>query len=363
MKTRSVITSRSPVRWIGLTLLAAGGCGPDLFYLPSIALGQLDAILNSVPLERAIATAPLDEEQISKLELIIDVRAFAEQAMGLDPGESFTLFVDTGPTSNAYNISASAKHRFQPMHWTFPLIGSVPYLVYFDLDQAERYVQELVDRNLDVFMYEVDAYSTMNAIPNPVRSAMLRRDEISIVDTVIHELLHDNVWRLNATTFNESLATFYGRTGAQAYFRDRFPDQPELAEQAVTRYADYDRFTAYILDLYGSLETYYADPGTPQSKIAGREALYQQGRDRFFADVHPFMNIPENFDWVERLPTNNAWMLANYRYNLDLDVFQAVFDATGQNWRTALEVFGQAAAADEPIAFMNAWLADAEPAG
>ncbi len=339
-----------------LLLALAGGCGPDLLYLPMLAAGQLGAIVNSMPIDAALAGDTLTSEERAKLELIVDAREYGIQTIGLDAGHSFTTFVDTTDALQAYNVSASHKDRFEAVTWTFPIVGTFPYLMYFDADQAEHQVEFLAERDYDVFMYEVDAYSTMNTIPNPVRSTMLRRSDFSLVETVIHEMLHDTVWKANATTFNESLATFVGRAGAVAYFRDRFPDQPELVEQAIARNEDSDRYNAFIFELYAGLDAFYISDRTSEEKIAGREDIVQAARERFAREIQPLMNFPENYDWVEYLPANNAWLLGNYRYNLDLESFEQVYQLTGENWELALDVFEDASRAADPYAYLRAWV-------
>lgn len=356
MKTKSVMATRGATL-LFLTALGGGGCGPDLLYLPRLAIGQLGTIVTSVPIEEALNNGDLAPEEAAKLELVVDARAYGIETIGLSFGQSFTTFVDT--SSQAYNVSACQKDRFEPVTWTFPIFGIFPYLIFFDRAEADRYFERLAAADYDVFMYEVDAYSTMNAIPNPVRSTMLRRSEFSLVETVLHEMLHDTVWKVNATTFNESLATFVGRTGAVAYFRDRFPDEPELVETAMARNEDNDRYNAFLFELYWELDAFYGSDRTRAEKIAGREEIVQGARDRFAQDIQPLMNFPENYDWVEHLPANNAWLLGHYRYNLDLEVFGEVYEAVGGDWAAALEVFRQASRADDPFAFLRAWVASA----
>ena len=358
MKTKRVETKHGAVLLL-LAALFGGGCGPDLLYLPRLAMGQLGAIVTSVPIEEALNNGDLAPEEAAKLELVVDARAYGVESIGLSPGQSFTTFVYTDDSSQAYNVSACQKDRFEAVTWTFPIFGGFPYLIFFDRAEADRYFERLAAADYDVFMYEVDAYSTMNAIPNPVRSAMLRRSEFSLVETVLHEMLHDTVWKVNATTFNESLATFVGRTGAVAYFRDRFPDEPELVETAMARNEDTDRYNDFLFELHWELDAFYRSDRTRAEKIAGREEIVQGARDRFAQEVQPLMHFPENYDWVERLPANNAWLLGNYRYNLDLDVFGEVYEAVGGDWPAALDVFRQASRADDPFAFLRAWVASA----
>ncbi len=340
--------------------ILASGCGPDLLYLPSLFFGQADVLLRSVPVERAIASGNLTDEQVSKLRLIQDARTFARDRMGLQIGDSFTTFYDTGDSARAYNVSASKMDTFEPVTWSFPFVGAVPYLGFFNEDQARREADKLERTGFDIYMYPIDAYSTLNFLPDPVRSTLLRRGEFSLIDTIIHELLHNTIWRAGDVNFNESLATFVGRAGAEQFLIDNFPDQPETIESARRRYEDIDRYNAFIFDLYNELALFYASDLSSEDKIAGREGIFAEGRQRFDEQILPLMNTPERYEWVQNLPANNAWMLGNYRYNLDLDLFARVHEATGRNWTQSMSVFQSSADAADPIAFLQEWLNESE---
>ena len=301
---------------------SVGGCGVDFAYLIPAATGQLDIIFNAVPIDDAIATGDLSDETVQKLRLVQDVRDFARDTIGLNAGQHYTTFYDAHGEAVAYNLSASRKDRFQPFIWTFPFVGSVPYLGFFDADAVFARRDELVAEGYDVFIYEIDAYYALGIYPNPVLSPMLKRSEESLIDTVIHELVHATIIRLDDTPFNESLATYIGRTGAVEYLDDRFADQPERRAIAIARFEDSDRYAAFILSLYNDLDAYYTSDLSSAAKIAGRAAVYEAGRERFAAEVLPQMNLPDNYSWVESLPVNNAFMLGVRRYNLDLDAFR-----------------------------------------
>ena len=236
------------------------------------------------------------------------------------------------------------------------VVGTIPYLGFFDENRAVNQETTLNDQGYDTYSYEVAAYSTLNFLPNPVRSTMLNRDDVALVDVVIHELLHNTVYRPSDTDFNESLATFVGRTGAIQYIRDRHPDNTDAIEFAVKRYEDNDRYVDFIFDFQNDLIDYYNSDMSSEDKIANRETVFQSARDDFAADVQPLMNTPENYDWVQNLPTNNAWMLGNYRYNLDLDLFADVFTAAGNDWPTAIAVYKSATLEPDPKAFLRTYI-------
>jgi predicted aminopeptidase len=177
---------------------------------------------------------------------------------------------------------------------------------------------------------------------------------------VFHELLHGTIWRPNDVTFNESLATFVGRTAAIEYTADRYPEQPELVQNAIDQFEDVDRFSDFMSTVFNDLDGFYSSELTTEAKIAGREAVYQAARDRFAAEVQSLMNDPDAYEWVRNLPTNNAWLLGVRRYNLDLDVFQDLFTTTGEDWTVSLQLFRAAVAEPDPYAYLRTWLTTAD---
>jgi len=336
------------------------GCGVDWAYIVAAASGQIDILNYSMPLSQAVESAALTSEQRSKLELIHDARVYAHDIIGLTVKDNFTLFYDSGGEPVAFNVSASRKDAFEPRTWTFPIVGTIPYLGFFDRQAATAKYNELAMEQLDVFMYEVDAYSGLGFFPSVVLSPMLERSEISLADTVFHELLHSTIWRPNDVSFNESLATFVGRTAALEYLAHRYPEAPELLQYASDQFADGDRFNDFMLSLFNELDGFYSTDLSAETKIATREALYQAGRDRFAAEIQSLMNHPDAYEWVQDLPTNNAWLLGVRRYNLDLDVFQDAFTETGEDWSASLQLFRAAAAAPDAFVYLRSWLTESQ---
>ncbi len=337
--------------------LLVGGCGVDFAYLIPAAAGQINLLLRSVPIKEAIEDGGLTEEQAAKLRLIQDARAYARDVIGLNVRNNYTRFYNSAGRPVAFNVSASRKDAFEPWLWRFPIVGTVPYLGYFNRAAADAKADELASRALDVFVYEIDAYSGLGFVPNLVLSPMLERSDISLVETVFHELLHSTVWRQNATSFNESLATFFGRVGTIKYLADRYPDRPEVIQETFELFEDSDRFSDAMLTLFNDLDSFYSSNLSSNAKVAGREVVYQAARERFATEVQPLMNQPESYDWVGDLPTNNAWMLGFRRYNLDLEVFDLAFTEVGEEWSESLRLFQAATDASDPYAYLRTWLA------
>jgi len=330
-----------------LFLLANASCGIDFIYLLPAAIGQLDLLVRSVPVEEALGSGTLTAEQLAKLNLVVEVRDYAEQEIGLNTTNTYELFFNAGDQPVAYNLSASRSDALEAHTWTFPVIGEVPYLGYFDFGAAKFKKEQLQNLGYDVYIYEIDAYNMGDFLPNPILSPMLDRDEVRLVEVVIHELLHSTIWRANDTTFNESLATFVGRQGAVNYYQDRYADQPERSLEVMARYEDEDRFADFALGLISELEDFYASDLSSEEKISGKEVKVQEAIDRFTGEIQQQLNYPENYDWVQDIQANNAYLLGLQRYHLDLEVFANVFLAAEGDWSVALYDFAQATRTDQ----------------
>ena len=336
-------------------LLNVAGCDVDWTYALSAVFGQINLLQRTVPLDDVLANGNLTDDQLAKLELIIAARLFARDRIGLYVENSFTTYYDSGDEPVATNLSASRRDRFEPLLWTFPVVGTIPYLGYFDAAAARQRRDSLVEQGWDVFLYEIDAYNVGVISENPVLSPVLRRDDYDLADLVIHELLHATIWRANDVNFNESMATFIGRTGAGQFFSQRFPDDPDQAAAVAGSFEDADRYFEFSLGLYAELDAFYGSDLTSNAKISGRDAIFQAARDRFRTDVQPLMHTPDRFDFVQDLPVNNAFLAGIQRYN-DLNDFALVFAASGQNWPVTIRVFREAAATEgDAFAYLRNW--------
>ena len=337
-------------------LLPVVGCGLDIPYLLGAGLGQVNLMLNSETVTDALQGNRLTDDERAKLELIVEARAYARDVIGLTVNDNYTMFFNSEGLPVAYNVSACRKDAFVPATWTFPIVGTIPYLGYFSEPAANMKLEALQQAGYDTFRYEIDAYSGLAFFPSIILSPMLNRGDGSLVETVFHELLHSTIWRADATSFNESLATFVGRTAAVEFLGVKFPDDPDYIAGLLQRFEDSDRYNAFMLTLFEELDAYYGSDASSEEKIAGRDAKFAAGWERFEQEVRPLMNNPENYAWVVNTPSNNAWMMTIRRYNLDLDVFERVHEATNQDWSASLALFRAAAGSGNPYAYLETWL-------
>jgi predicted aminopeptidase len=340
-----------------LGLVVVLGCA-EISYMLGAAGAELNLLSSMVPIEQGLTDTSLTEEELAKLDLVIRTRDYAEQTIGLNVGQSYRNFVNLHGNPLAWNLSASRKDAIVPYVWNLPFVGSISYLGYFNFDEAKAERDRLVGEGYDTMLYELDAYSTVGLLPDPMTSAMLRRDNVNLVDTVIHELLHNTIWCASDAVFSESLATFVGRTGAVEFLTVHFGSDAPIAHEAEISYEDMDRFNAFLLALTGRLDELYDSNVGSEAKIAARATIFEDGRQRVTSELLPTLNEPERYQSYAAFPFNNAFLMVNGRYNTDLTLFQRVYDQPGHSWPASLAVFGYAAATADPFGYVRTWLGD-----
>ena len=125
------------------------------------------------------------------------------------------------------------------------------------------------------------AFSTLGWFNDPLLSTTVRADSVDLVNTVIHELMHNKYFASGDAAFNESLANFVGARGAEWFFAARADSV--RAARAAARWADDRLLATFWGALYRELDSAFAaHPGDSLRvrRIAARTAIYAAARER-----------------------------------------------------------------------------------
>lgn len=332
-----------------LLALLTSACSPG--YVLRAAYEEAKILSRREPIRELVEDPSTPPERREKLALVLQARTFADRALELDVGESYTTFSELDSDTLALVLSAAHPDRFQAHTWWFPIVGSVPYKGFFSEKAARREIRKLEAEGFDTYLRPTSAFSTLGWFNDPVVSPVLRAGEIDLVNTVIHELLHNTVFVPGEVAFNESFANFVGGRGAIEFFCRR--DGPDAATCRTARAAWEDDllFGRFLSGLVAELEALYARPDlTREQKIAAREEVFRRARERFAAEIRPALQV-QSFAGFERSPLNNATLISRRLYYHRLDLFERVFRAYGGDLpATIAAVVRVAEGADDPYA-------------
>jgi predicted aminopeptidase len=267
--------------------------------------------------------------------MVLEARQFAVDSLRLDAEESFTSFSQLDRDTLVLVVSAAYRDRLARKTWWFPVVGSFPYKGFFDFAEAQRTAQQLRDQGFDVTVGPSSAFSTLGWFNDPLVSTTVKADSVTLVNTVLHELLHTTFFAKGQVSFNESFATFVGGRGAEHFFRAK--GDSTLLKRAQDDWHDDLLLGAFWERTAKEIDSVFA--ALPDSatalRIASRDTVYARARRRLVDSVGPQLRgYPVG--WVERVPLNNAVLLSRRVYAERLDRFDSVYAAAGGDIKEAI---------------------------
>ena len=331
-----------------LCTVCLSGCG--LGYLLHVAGGQVSILARQRPVADVLEDEPLTPQERQKIHLILEVRAFAINQLGLYDSNSYTTFVRLDRPYVSYNLTAAPPDALIPYSWRFPFVGRTPYKGFFNQDYALREQRALEQQGYDTYVRGVRAYSTLGYFTDPILSSMLVYDNFFLVNTIIHEMLHQTIWIKGSVSFNESLANFVGERGTLAYLAQRYgTDAPEYQRYRDQR-ADALVLHEYMRALIERLEALYHEPISRADKLQRRAQIFAQAVTAY-PDVLARMKTADYRTFFERQPLNNAVLLAFRVYNRDPTFFEQALAEQGGDLRRMIAYFTTLRADQIPAQF------------
>lgn len=333
----------------------------DPIYFLHVAGGELNSLNRAKPITKVISEGKITEDQKQKLLLVLEVREYARARIGLNVSTAYTTYEDIAGAPVAYAVSGVRKDKLEPYEWEYPIIGKYEAKGFFSMDLAESEAKRLQGACYDTTISEVAGFSTMGILPDPIRSSNLLDDQIGLADLVFHELTHNTIFKPDDTQFNESMATFVGRTAALEYFQKTFGDTSPEALAAGNRVADSRVIDEYVSDLFDELSALYAQPISSEEKISRREEVFAKYRQSYKEKYEPRLNQPQRFEGIVTIATDNATLLAAHRYNSRLDIYELAFVETGRNLSSMIKLLQRASRHKDSMKYLQEWTVRRRP--
>lgn len=310
--------------WLGVAvgavvLLGLLVFGERLIYLVGAARFQAELLWGRVPNEQV----ELEPERMERLRQVPEIKAFGKQ-IGLAAIGNYDTINPTWDRT-IWNVSGADPVRFENRRWWFPIVGSVPYLGFFDEAKADAEVAELEADGLDVYKRTAGAYSTLGWFEDPLTPNMLKWSEHHLANTILHELAHATVWIPGSVQFNESFANFVGDEASDRYMRAKYGDDSEQVRAMQARLADATRWRQMLHAVYLELDAVYEDPALDrEQKLARKAAVFADLPRRVelggFAEPDRYLKAAREGTW------NNARMMQYRTYNRSRSWFQALYE-------------------------------------
>jgi predicted aminopeptidase len=313
---------------LGLTL---SGC-----YTLKSAYNQVSILVNRQSYESLLEKPSLSEDQKRKLHLAQSVRDFALTELGLSSNGNYQQVTWLDRPYVVWAVSASDPWALKSHQWSFPIVGKVPYLGFFNLQEAQEKEKELSAEGYDTYVRGVSAYSTLGWFADPLLSSMLNYKDEVLAETLIHELVHTTLWIPDNVNFNERLASYLGQKGAELYFLKT--EGPESASYQRMKNATHDDqlFSSFITEELRELDLWYKKINSDVRDPAEKSKRIREIQDRFSQQVKPKMKGPD-WDQFDQVKLNNARLLLYRTYLSDFTSFDRLWQSVNGDFKAFLQ--------------------------
>jgi len=303
--------------FLAITLSVGVLYGDVLGYLVKQASGQARVILKAESRESYLAKPETPPEHRQKLELVDEIRRFAFDSLGLKPNKSYLKVYDQKGQPLLWVITASKKYALEPKTWKFPITGTVTYKGFFDKDDAGKEQQFLEAQGYETRIREVNAWSTLGYLPDPILSEMLNGSVGDLANVIIHELSHGTVFISGDVEESENLASFIGDVGAGIFLEKKFGTQsPELFEYK-TADEDYRKLAVHLLSGASVLDSLYTSDSFSALVPAEKDSVKTGYIRKIMGDMDTLsFSVPGRYGKLRngKLP-NNAFFIEFRQYN------------------------------------------------
>jgi predicted aminopeptidase len=336
---RNRLSWRSLRRVTGATavlLAVALGITPTGCYISRAAYEEARILSRRQPITRLVADTSTNPALRAKLRLVQEARRFAIDSLALTARKSFTAYSRLDRDTLVLVVSAAYRDRLEQKTWWFPVVGSFPYKGFFDFPGALRTAESLRNDGFDVTVGPSSAFSTLGWFNDPLVSTTVRADSVTLVNTIMHELLHNTFFATGQVSFNESFATFVGGRGAEQFFRAR--GDSVLRQRAEDEWHDDLMLGAFWERTSNEIEQVFASlPDSARAeRIAARDRVYARARTRLVDSIGPQLRTYPS-GWVQRVKLDNAVLLSRRVYAERLDRFDSVYVAEGRDLKRAIQ--------------------------
>lgn len=202
---------------LGLTTLCA--CA-KLGYIAEQGAGQLKIQWSAIPNKNVLEDPKVLNEHKEKIKAITAYKRFFEEYFGVELNKIYekTTFLDRDAVS--FMVTASKPTEIKPYQLSFPLVGSFPYLAFFNKKSAEDFEAKLQSEGYVTWMRPVYAYSSLNYFTDRILSSFFEYSVIELAELVFHELTHLSFFAKDDVAFNESLAQYFSHKLLREYFKE-----------------------------------------------------------------------------------------------------------------------------------------------
>jgi predicted aminopeptidase len=207
-----------------LVLLFCSSC-TMLGYLTEQGIGWTKIQFSGRDNDEFLSDPEVNEDYKRKVILVEEYKKFFYHYFGQKPTRIYTKTTVLPHKAVSYLVIASQHTKIEAEEFKFPIVGSFPYIGFYERKSARRFAKKIrKEDNVVTYIRPVYAYSTLGYFEDRILSSFFEYDDVELAELVFHELFHTIFFIKNEVDLNENMANLYGKELLYEYFKGR----PEL---------------------------------------------------------------------------------------------------------------------------------------
>ena len=321
-----------------LAVFAIGfiGCSTAKYYSHA-AVGHLQLTTGLTPIQKVIEQEETNKELRRQLELVTELRDFAENKLSLNVGKAYSKYKHLDRSAAVWVVYAASPFSTKLQSWKYPIVGEYQGRGFFKERMAKEYSAKLHSQGFEVYAGKAIAYSTLGWFSDPLLSTFLDDSDEELAETLFHELAHRTYYLKGDTMFNESFATAFAQNSVQLWLKEK--GEEKRLEKYRKKLKRRDEFRSLLQEIKNKLSLIYKNTNNDSEAILQKRK--QDAIQSFKATctaLRKKWNSPKSLEsWIDE-EVNNAKIAALSVYLFKVPYFNRLWDQASQNPKTYLEM-------------------------
>jgi predicted aminopeptidase len=321
-----------------LAVFAIGfiGCSTAKYYSHA-AVGHLQLTTGLTPIQKVIEQEETNKELRRQLELVTELRDFAENKLSLNVGKAYSKYKHLDRSAAVWVVYAASPFSTKLQSWKYPIVGEYQGRGFFKERMAKEYSAKLHSQGFEVYAGKAIAYSTLGWFSDPLLSTLLDDSDEELAETLFHELAHRTYYLKGDTMFNESFATAFAQNSVQLWLKEK--GEEKRLEKYRKKLKRRDEFRSLLQEIKNKLSLIYKNTNNDSEAILQKRK--QDAIQSFKATctaLRKKWNSPKSLEsWIDE-EVNNAKIAALSVYLFKVPYFNRLWDQASQNPKTYLEM-------------------------
>ena len=284
--------------------------------------GEFKIIIGSKKIKDLQKKPDLNTERKEVYAFIFEVKKFATETLELKGKDTYSKLYDTKGAPVAYNLTVVPSLSINPVRWKYPIVGTFPYRGYFSKKDAIKDENKWKKKGYDTYLRSVAAFSTLGWFSDPIYSSMLKYNKGIIAEIIIHERVHNTIFLKNQMEFNESIANFFGKKGAELFLKKKFGTGNNELVIYQNIFHDQTILYDFIDEIHFKLkELYNSDLSNIEKKKIKKNIIKKQMQ---IYQTLPFKNKGYK-TYLTEDKINNAFIVSHKTYSTDEQIFEETY--------------------------------------